>query len=339
MTSEFDDRLKAVVLDATRELSPEPCLQALARGTRGWVGNLAVFVYRLSANGDDLVLVGFDADPSALGLCEPLAILDAGLIRQTATPSPVLLKDAGALLPTGETGSIPELGEALLVPLFATPGIDGLLLLVFAPEVGVALETSERAAQLATEMTPAFDNLRTVEALRDLAIRDDTADCFNRRHLDRSIDDETERARRFDGRFGLIFVDMDNLKEVNTRFGHGAGSRALYEASVRMRRCVRSIDQLFRYGGDEFVILLPGTSLEGSREVAERVRREIAFKPFDMPGGQGLELTASTGVAAWPEHGPEARSVLEAGDAAMRRVKAAGKNAVGVAQLPEDFHS
>ncbi|MFN7965238.1 MAG: GGDEF domain-containing protein [Acidobacteriota bacterium] len=336
MKRELDPRLTAVLLAATREISRDACLQTLAVGARRCFGGLAVLTYAMSAGGDDLLLRGFDSEPTASGLREPLALLDAGLIRQTTTDQPVTLADAELLVPTGEPGSLPELGEALLVPLHASPGFDGLLLLVFGPSIRIDAEIGTQAGRLAAELKPALDNLRVVEALRDLAIRDDTADCFNRRHLDRSIDDETERARRFNGRFGLIFVDMDNLKEVNTRFGHGAGSRALYEASVRMRRCVRSIDQLFRYGGDEFVILLPGTSLDGAREVAERVRREIAGKPFDMPGGHLLELTASTGVSAWPEHGPEARTVLEAGDAAMRRVKAAGKNAVGVAQLPEE---
>ncbi|HNX19694.1 MAG TPA: GGDEF domain-containing protein, partial [Acidobacteriota bacterium] len=184
------------------------------------------------------------------------------------------------------------------------------------------------------EAAPALDNLRTVASLRELVIRDDTADCYNRRYLDHTLEDEVERARRFGGRLAVIFLDMDNLKEVNTAHGHAAGSRVLYEASVRIGASIRSIDKLFRYGGDEFVIILPGTGLDGAREVAERVRRELADFPFTLPSGVQAAVSASSGIAAWPEHGPAGRAVVAAADNAMRAVKFRGKNSVGMAPAP-----
>lgn len=331
MSDAFSAEIGTIALAVTRELTAERMFDAAARGARRLCGGAAVLGYGLSVSGDEFEVLAADLAPALEPLRAALRSIDAGLVRHAGARGAIALERVELLVPTGETERLPPLGAGLLVPLFSTLGLDGLLLLVETSADRLHADAAPRAEQLARELAPALDNLRAVEALRQLVIRDDTADCFNRRHFDRSLDEEVERARRFDGRFGLIFVDMDNLKEVNTRHGHGAGSRALYEASVRMRHCVRSIDRLFRYGGDEFVILLPGTSLDGAREVAERVRREIAGRPFEMPGAQRLELTASTGVSAWPEHGPDARAVLEASDAAMRAVKSRGKNAVGVA--------
>ena len=93
--------------------------------------------------------------------------------------------------------------------------------------------------------------------------------------------------------------DMDNLKEVNRLYGHSMGSRTLYEVSVRVRARIRKFDKLFRYGGDEFCIVLPETEWHGALEVAERVRDEIAGKPFLVRelGDAGTRMTASLGVA------------------------------------------
>lgn len=318
-------------LAATRGLDRGRIFSALAEHALGLFGGLFALGFTLGPGGDDYECC------AAAGLVPPdrlrraLAVLDAGLVRHLAPGGPTRIDDAEVLLPTGEHDGLPSLGGALLVPLSASDGTSGLLVAIAGRGELLAAEAPRIAAELAREMGPALDNLRVVESLRELAIRDDTADCFNRRYLDQSLDDEVERCRRFGGRFALIFIDMDNLKEVNTQHGHSAGSRVLYEASVRMARSIRSIDRLFRYGGDEFVIILPGTNLEGAREVADRVRRELSCTPYEPVPGACVRLSASAGVAAWPEHGPGSRSVVEAGDDAMRKVKDAGKDGVGVA--------
>jgi diguanylate cyclase (GGDEF)-like protein len=161
-------------------------------------------------------------------------------------------------------------------------------------------------------------------------IRDDTADCYNRRYFDEYLSGEVARALRFGGRLAIIFLDMDNLKEVNTRHGHTAGSQVLYESSVRINGSIRAVDKLFRFGGDEFCIVLPETDAPGAREVAERVRRALAEEPFLAESG-GESLTASLGVSAYPDHGRSAGELVEAADRAMRSIKDDGKNAIAVA--------
>ena len=332
-----DARVLRVALEVTRQLDADACLEALARGALDVGGGSFALAYLVSSSGEDLECI------AAIGRVDPgplrreLSVLDAGLIWHLAPRGAALLDRADILLPTGPQEGIPPLAGGLLVPLLSSNGPAGLLLLIARPGESFDRVSQEQLTALAAEIPTALDNLRSVASLRDLVIRDDTADCYNRRYLDHSLEDEVERARRFGGRLALIFLDMDNLKDVNTNHGHAAGSRVLYEASLRIGASVRSIDRLFRYGGDEFVVLLPGTGLNGARAVAERVRRELAARPFELTSGAIASLTASAGVAAWPEHGPTGRKVVEAADAAMRVVKRAGKNAVGVA--PESGES
>lgn len=333
-----DSSILEAALRTTRHLVAERCLEALCKESLALLAGHWSLAFLATDDGHDLAFRASAGKTGLSALESAFEVLDAGLVRHFAPNGPESLSSAIDLLSRegGEEADLPEMGPALLVPLFSSAGRVGLLLVVHRPGGRYAQKEALRAARLAQEIVPALDNLRTVRSLRELVIRDDTADCFNRRYLDQILEDETERSRRFGGKYSLIFLDMDNLKEVNTHHGHSAGSRVLYEASVRISRTVRSIDRLFRYGGDEFVILLPGTSLEGAREVAERIRVDLSKTPFELPSGARVALSASTGVSAWPEHGPSGRKVVECADEAMRQVKARGKNAVAVAPLERD---
>jgi diguanylate cyclase (GGDEF)-like protein len=318
-----------LALAATRQLEPEPFLRALVGDGGAWLGGSYALGYLPTTGGEDFDLAAATGDSDLAGVEGVLAPLDVALVRHFAPERPAVLA-ADALLPTGHELAR-RLGDLLLAPLESSTGLRALLIAVGRSGRPLVPDAAARAAQLGEMLVPVLDNIDAVAALRTLVIRDDTAECYNRRYLDQCLEDEVERARRFAGRFGLIFLDMDNLKDVNTHHGHAAGSRVLFDASVRIGCCIRSIDRLFRFGGDEFVVLLPGSGTRGACEVADRIRRELAAQPFVTPAGAQIGLTASAGVASWPEHGPSGRGVIEAADAAMRRVKSRGKDGLGVA--------
>lgn len=189
------------------------------------------------------------------------------------------------------------------------------------------------------EIRPAVANSIRVEAMKDLIIKDDTADCFNRRHFEESLPEELSRAARYRSPLSLIFFDLDNLKEVNSRHGHAMGSRTLFEVSVRVRSKIRKFDKLFRFGGDEFCILLPETEWHGAQEVAERVRESIADLPFlrgRIEDPEGIRVTASFGIASFPLHARTKDDMVVQADRAMQRIKTSTKNSIAIAEILGD---
>jgi diguanylate cyclase (GGDEF)-like protein len=197
----------------------------------------------------------------------------------------------------------------------------------------------EQVAHLLRMVRPAVGNALRVLAMRELVIKDDTARCFNRRHFEEFLPEELSRASRFRSPVSLIFLDLDNLKQVNNRYGHSMGSRTLYEVSVRVRSKVRKFDKLFRFGGDEFCIVLPETEWHGALEVAERVRDVVASRPLlvrELGGKTGISMSVSLGIASFPLHARNQRDLVQLADRAMQKVKQEGKNAIGIAEIAGD---
>lgn len=189
-------------------------------------------------------------------------------------------------------------------------------------------------ARLLADCLPGLANTLRMERVRELVIKDDQTESYNRRYLDSFMTEEVERARRYGTVLSVIFLDLDNLKEINSLHGHAAGSSALRELAKRVMAAIRGSDKLFRYGGDEFCVVLPETDAVGSYELAERLRQTIAARPFELESGREASLTASLGVACFPLHGDSAASLMKAADQAMSRVKVSGKNSIGVGGDP-----
>lgn len=179
----------------------------------------------------------------------------------------------------------------------------------------------------------AIDNARQVERIQELTITDDCTGLFNARHLYKTLEAEVYRSQRFNYEFSVIFLDLDHFKKVNDTHGHLIGSRLLGDIGYRIKSTLRLIDYAFRYGGDEFVVLLPQTSKDQSLIVAKRLRDIIRNAPFPMEGGLDLNVRASFGVASFPEDAKTAHEIIRQADEMMYAVKNSTRDSISVAQL------
>jgi diguanylate cyclase len=156
-------------------------------------------------------------------------------------------------------------------------------------------------------------------------------DALERRALlgDRLVQ-EVARAHRSERPFALLSFDLDGFKAVNDTWGHAAGDAALALVAARARAAVRASDTVGRQGGDEFLALLPETALDGAQHVAEKLRASLA-QPYPLEAGTAA-MSASIGLALFPDHGSDADALQRAADAALYEAKREGKNRVKVAR-------
>jgi diguanylate cyclase (GGDEF)-like protein len=176
-------------------------------------------------------------------------------------------------------------------------------------------------------------NAQLFHELRENSLRDGLTGCFNRTHALEVIDTELRRARRSQMPMSLILFDIDHFKDVNDRYGHLCGDTVLAAVSSKMRDVLRSSDLKCRYGGEEFLVLLPETPLEGAKRVADTVRREIADMPINWKG-ETLSITASFGVSMALPAETDAKAVIGRADAALYRAKDQGRNCVRLSMEP-----
>jgi diguanylate cyclase (GGDEF)-like protein len=191
-------------------------------------------------------------------------------------------------------------------------------------------------AALAIPIAAALANsVRIAEAER-LSLTDDLTKLHNARYLRQFLVNEIKRARRYKSNVAALFLDLDDFKRVNDLHGHLVGSHALMEVASVILPSVRDTDCVVRYGGDEFVIILPETGIDEAVQVADRIRAKIEQHHFT--GGRRLKvpLTASFGIAVFPQHALSPQQLIDCADTAMYGAKAADKNCIRVIAGPSD---
>ncbi len=183
----------------------------------------------------------------------------------------------------------------------------------------------------AKQVALSIANLRLREALRNQSIRDPLTGVFNRRYMEETLEREIRRAHRFEQSLGLLMLDIDHFKSFNDAYGHEAGDAILRELASLLSRSVRAEDVVCRFGGEEFVVILPAANLQVTAERAESIRERLHHLTVSHQGKALNAITASLGVAAFPDNGTTAGMLLESADTAMYRAKREGRDRVETA--------
>lgn len=176
--------------------------------------------------------------------------------------------------------------------------------------------------ELATQIAVSVENARLYAKVEEKARTDELTGLLNRRSLDELIISEISRHSRYGGVFSLIILDLDSFKDFNDSFGHLAGDKLLKQVGSIIKKTIRTADQAFRYGGDEFAILLPQTAIEAAYQVAERVRKRVASEM----NTSFIPVTASIGLASWPADGVGPNEIIATADTALYHAKRSGGN-------------
>jgi diguanylate cyclase (GGDEF)-like protein len=189
------------------------------------------------------------------------------------------------------------------------------------------------AASLASQAVIALEAARLHRIVSNQALVDGLTGLANRRACEETLSAELARADRFPGALSVVIADLDDFKDINDRHGHQAGDVVLREFASLLRDGIRDIDLAGRWGGEEFLLVLPGTDLDGATHVAERIRQALAGRIVLSVDGEPIPVTASFGVAAFP-HAHTASALFAAADGALYEAKRTGKNRVSGAPEP-----
>jgi diguanylate cyclase (GGDEF)-like protein len=246
-------------------------------------------------------------------------ILDAA-IKATGAAGGRIARPGDPVARVGESGS-----ELLLVPLDTNEPAGSSSLVLYPPPNGFGAGAADVARWLGLQASTAIKNARFQRVGQEQSLTDDLTGLATRRHFTAALHREFTDAERLSAPLAVLLGDLDDFKRVNDRLGHQAGDEVLKAFARTLRRCVRDIDVPARIGGEEFAVLLPQTDAEGARLFAERLRTELRAEP-ELPDF----VTASFGVAAFPEAG-SAEDLLIGADTSLHRAKEAGKDRVVVA--------
>jgi diguanylate cyclase (GGDEF)-like protein len=257
----------------------------------------------------------------------PAAVMELPHTREVLLDGvPVVLRADAPDVDPGWRGVMAEMGARamVLMPLVAVDKTIGLLELYEAGRGAALGPDLELCTTIAHHVGGALENASLVGQLRQAADVDQLTGVATHRHLQERVRHEIARSARAGTQFSVLMVDLDGFKGVNDRHGHADGNRVLRNVAAGIKLAVRASDIVARYGGDEFVVLMPDTGERAARVVARRVVTGVSGQRHQLADGSVARLTCSVGLAVYPEDGRTAATLLKSADLAMYEVKGAG---------------
>jgi len=227
------------------------------------------------------------------------------------------------MLSEAERKEIDALEVELFCPIKSKNSLVGILALSRKRAGGsYSADDTDMLVTVASEVGVVIENAQLYAHAKERAHTDELTGLFNHRYFHERIDEEISRCSRFGDIFSLLFLDMDLFKAYNDIYGHLAGDEMLKQVGLYIKNSIRGIDMAFRYGGDEFTIILPQASVDDSYKVAERIRKKIEVEM----DSKGAPLTCSMGIASWPTDGVMREEIIQAADASLYYAKQVGRN-------------
>ncbi len=301
-------------VDKLYNLSLDAMLQALQ-------GDLGMAFFRTDGSWQVQASRGMDEDEAENLLKDLLRTdLDPPPDRVITIEDPKVTKEASS-------GRLLRISSGMVMPVSVPGHLKGYIL---AFRQGGREEYDRMdlgtARFISEQIHMSFENsLKYADAQR-LMFVDDLSGLFNTRYMDMALQTELKRAKRFRKNLSLLFIDIDHFKEINDTYGHLVGSQVLIETSAIIKSCVRDIDIVVRYGGDEFIVILVETDQEGARVVSERIRSLMEESPFKMGEKLELRVTCCVGIATFPDDTEDRTELIHLADKAMYRGKETTRN-------------
>ena len=225
----------------------------------------------------------------------------------------------------------PFLRQMLSVPLVMQGEVEGALCLFNKNNhEPFSAEDVDTLSTLAVHAGVAIDNARFVERMEQQAVTDSLTGLSNHMEFQKRLTEEVDRSRRYHKEFSLLMFDLDNFKMVNDTYGHQMGDAVLKEMAQVLRNSLRSVDQVFRYGGEEFAVILPETPEEGAKIISERIRQTITESCYGKGSDRSLRISVSIGLASFPQDADQREDLIGAADQALFSAKRSGRNRVAV---------
>ncbi len=222
----------------------------------------------------------------------------------------------------------PTIKSLLIVPIMLRGKAIGVLLVADKKnDTGFSVEDEDLLLTLAFHSAFAIEKVNLHEGIVRMASTDGLTGLNNHRAFQERLEEEIERAKRFESRVVLLMIDIDHFKAFNDAHGHVRGDEALKRIACTLTDNIRTVDFAARYGGEEFAVILPEIPLEGAMVVAERIRQAVERQTLRLDGKEA-RITLSIGVASFPEHALNRKDLIERADKALYLAKRSGRNKV-----------